>query len=182
MINKAFGITTPSYPSLYPSQEKRVVLLGKTETEIYSQAKSRFPLSRLRIHPTQEWYDIYQPETNDDLQRSLGHYLLGMDNGWGKNPPIRLSLHRYNGPPVSFRAEDSYPPRRTKYQTMYLGSASGKLQMDMPVADTITAYQSDSWEDDGAYFFYTFSKYTELCGFPRPLFTYPVMMTTWTST
>jgi hypothetical protein len=32
---------------------------------------------RLRIQPTQEWFDIYQPFANDDLQRFLDHLLLG---------------------------------------------------------------------------------------------------------
>lgn len=122
---------------------------------------------RLRIHPTQEWYDIYLPETNDDLQRFLDHYLLGADNGWGMTPKIRLSLLRYNGPPVSVRAEDNYPPTRTKYQTYYLNGSSGKLQADVPSTNAVTTYQSDSWEDDGAHFTLTFTKYTELCGFSK---------------
>lgn len=36
---------------------------------------------RLRIHPTQEWFDIYQLFANDDLQRFLDHFLLDKNNG-----------------------------------------------------------------------------------------------------
>lgn len=122
---------------------------------------------RLRIHPTQEWLDIYQPDTNDDLQRFLDHYLLGTENGWENTPKIRLSLLRYNAPPVTFRAEDNYPPKRTRYETFFLDGSSGKFQTDVPPSDAIATYQSDSWEDDGAHFTLKFTKYTELCGFSK---------------
>ncbi|KAJ4996569.1 hypothetical protein K4K48_008328 [Colletotrichum sp. SAR 10_66] len=121
----------------------------------------------LRIHPTQEWFDIYQPETNDDLQRFLDHYLLAKDNGWELTPKVRLSMLRYNAPPISFRTEDDYPPSRVQYKTFYLNSSEGKLQDKAPATDAVTSYQSDSWEDDGAHFTLTFDKYTELCGFSR---------------
>ncbi|KAJ0341866.1 hypothetical protein KNSL1_010960 [Colletotrichum chrysophilum] len=121
----------------------------------------------LRIHPTQEWFDLYQPETNDDLQRFLDHYLLAKDNGWELTPKVRLSVLRYNAPPISFRAEDDYPPSRVQYKTFYLNSSEGKLQDKAPATDAVTSYQSDSWKDDGAHFTITFDRYTELCGFSR---------------
>jgi predicted acyl esterase len=125
------------------------------------------PRHRLRIHPTQEWFDIYQPESNDDLQRFLDYYLLGLDNGWETTPKVRLSLLRFNRPPISFRSEDDYPPSRTTYQALYLEGTTGKLQKQVPDMDTTTAYQSDSWTDDGAHFTCKFEKYTELCGFSK---------------
>lgn len=36
---------------------------------------------RLRVHPTQEWHDLYQPETIKDLVSFFGHYLQKLDNG-----------------------------------------------------------------------------------------------------
>lgn len=122
---------------------------------------------RLRIHPTQEWFDIYQPETNDDLQRFLDHYLLDKDNGWELTPTIRLSLLRYNGPPVVSRVEDNYPPSRTQYKTFYLDAAQGKLTLEASHTNSTVDYQSDSWDDDGAHFTYTFTQARELCGFSR---------------
>jgi uncharacterized protein len=53
------------------------------------------------------------------------------------------------------------------YDTLYLNSASGKLQPNPPEAEAVASYQSDSWEDDGVYFTHTFDKYTELCGFSK---------------
>ena len=51
---------------------------------------------RLRIHDTQEWYDLYQPATNDELQRFFDRYTKGIDNGWEKTPNVRVSLLGFN--------------------------------------------------------------------------------------
>ncbi|KAJ5701960.1 hypothetical protein N7488_009508 [Penicillium malachiteum] len=124
----------------------------------------------LRIHLTQEWFDIYQPFANDDLQRFLDHFPLGKSNGWEMTPKVRLSLLRYNKAPISFRAEDRYPPSRVEYKTFYLnaakdnGSVAGSLQTEAPVKSVTTFYQSDMWEDDGAYFTFKFTDQTELIG------------------
>ncbi|PYI32276.1 alpha/beta-hydrolase [Aspergillus indologenus CBS 114.80] len=131
----------------------------------YAGAKEEW----LRIHPTQEWFDIYQPFANDDLQSFLDHFLLGKNNGWQQTPRVRLSLLRYHGPPISFRAEDAYPPSRVRYETFLLDAATRSLipyatpaQDHLPSATT--SYQSDSWDDDGAHFSYTFPTATELIG------------------
>ncbi|KIW16358.1 hypothetical protein PV08_06409 [Exophiala spinifera] len=121
----------------------------------------------LRVHPTQEWFDIYSSEATDDLQRFLDHYLLGKDNGWEFTPKVRISLLRYNAPPIINRAEDNYPPSRTKYETFYLDCDAGKLTKSPPKVESETSYQSDTWEDDGSHFTYTFDKHTELCGFSK---------------
>jgi predicted acyl esterase len=55
----------------------------------------------LRIHPTQEWYDLYLKEANDDLQKFFDRYLKDIDNGWDETTPVRVSLLTYgdrNGP------------------------------------------------------------------------------------
>ncbi|PON28986.1 hypothetical protein TGAM01_v202094 [Trichoderma gamsii] len=121
----------------------------------------------LRIHPTQEWFDIYTPEANDDLQRFLDHYLLGRDNGWEVTPKVRVSLLRYNAPSISFRAEDNYPPNRAQYETLYLDAGNGALQSEVASTNASVSYNSTSWQDDGAHFTYKFDRYTELCGFSK---------------
>ena len=122
---------------------------------------------RLRIHATQEWFDIYQPETNDELQRFLDHYLLGKDNGWESTPLVRISLLRFNGNAIQARPEDNYPPTRTTYETLYLDAYRGALVSAAPATAASTSYHSDSWDDDGAHFKFTFNDYTELCGFSK---------------
>lgn len=53
-------------------------------------------LSRLRVHPTQEWHDLYQKSTNDELQKFFDFYTKDIRNGWEETPKTRVSLLRYN--------------------------------------------------------------------------------------
>jgi hypothetical protein len=51
---------------------------------------------RLRIYATQEWHDLYQQETVDDLKRFLDFYMKDVPNDWEKTPQVRISVLRYN--------------------------------------------------------------------------------------
>ena len=51
---------------------------------------------RLRVHATQEWHDLYQSSTNDELQRFLDHFAKGIDNDWDQTPKVRASILRFN--------------------------------------------------------------------------------------
>ena len=57
-----------------------------------------------------------------------------------------------------------------EYKEYYLNAnqggntMSGKLQSEVPTGSNTASYQSDMWEDDGAYFTLTFDKTTELIG------------------
>jgi uncharacterized protein len=51
---------------------------------------------RLRVHSTQEWYDLYTKEGNEDLQRFVDRYTKGIENGWETTPHVRVSILRYN--------------------------------------------------------------------------------------
>jgi hypothetical protein len=53
-------------------------------------------LRRLRVHATQEWHDLYQKETNDELQKFLDRYTKDIDNGWEETPKVRVSIYQYN--------------------------------------------------------------------------------------
>lgn len=127
-------------------------------------ARMKLNQGRLRIHATQEWHDIYQPESTDDLQRFMDHYLLDKNNGWELTPKVRASLLRFNGPAITHRVEDDYPPSRTTYQTLYLDAETNRLSPEPASSEARCSYQADSWDDDGAFFTYTFDRYTELIG------------------
>ena len=51
---------------------------------------------RLRVHATQEWHDLYQKETNDELQRFFDRYTKDIDNGREETPRVRISVYHYN--------------------------------------------------------------------------------------
>lgn len=130
---------------------------------------NNLPAHRLRIHDTQEWYDLYQPWANDDLQRFFDKYLKGIDNGWETTPRVRHSLLGYNCASIVNRPDSSYPPAYMKHTTLFLDCASGTLRAEQPsnAKSNTVSYQSDSWDDDGAHFTHKFETYTELIGYSK---------------
>jgi hypothetical protein len=53
-------------------------------------------LTRLRIHPTQEWHDLYHQSSIADFKKFLDFYMKGQNNGWEDTPKVRASVIRYN--------------------------------------------------------------------------------------
>lgn len=51
---------------------------------------------RLRVHPKQEWSDLYSDESTQDLRRFLDYYTKDKPNGWTSTPPVRVSLLPFN--------------------------------------------------------------------------------------
>lgn len=124
--------------------------------------------NRLRIHHTQEWYDLYQPWAVDDLHKFFERYLQGKANDWESTPRVRHSLLGFNRDSVVNRPETSYPPDYVQHRKFFLDAESASMNEQHKSINPSTAtYQSDSWDDDGAHFTLTFDKYTELIGFSQ---------------
>ncbi|KAL2837592.1 alpha/beta-hydrolase [Aspergillus pseudodeflectus] len=147
--------------------------LASYSTGLHTEGSLRgFLLSRskdkwLRIHPTQEWHDQYQPENLNDLQRFLDRYLYGRLNGWEFTPRIRLSLLGYNRLNVVNRPVESYPPSTFKFMDFYLDASSMKLSQTHVEQQASKKYFAENKSDPGCGFVHKFDSYTELCGFSR---------------
>jgi uncharacterized protein len=129
-------------------------------------------LSRLRIHHTQEWHDIYQPVNNDELQKFFDRYLKDEKNGWENTPRMRLSMLGYNRPSVVNRIISTYPPENFTYKTLFLDGTTRTLEYEQPTIPQVTLrYDSDvPWSmppKSSVGFSYAFDKYTELCGWSK---------------
>lgn len=75
----------------------------------------------LRIHNTQEWPDFYNPQYTEDLRQFFDCYLLEEKNGWGKTPPVRMSVLDPGHKDTVDRPEESFPPpasKRARYISM----------------------------------------------------------------
>ena len=98
----------------------------------------------LRVHPYQEWYDLYRPEITDELQRYFDRFCKGIENGWEKDvPPVRLSLLGFKHSPaktVIERPEQDYPLARQQLQRYYLDAASKTLTSNRPTSSSTTSH------------------------------------------
>ena len=65
-------------------------------------------VSRLRVHGTQEWYDLYSEACIEDLQLNFDRYPKDQDNGCEKTPRVRLSVLRYNAVCHLFAYQDTF--------------------------------------------------------------------------
>ena len=92
----------------------------------------------LRVHPYQEWYDLYRPEITDELQAFFDRFCKNIDNGWERvTPPVRLSLLAFDGSSakaVTERPESEYPLARQRLTTYYLDASDKSLKTEKPAA------------------------------------------------
>ncbi|KAI1610764.1 Alpha/Beta hydrolase protein [Exophiala viscosa] len=131
---------------------------------LFSSSKDKW----LRIHHTQEWYDIYQKWANDDLQKFFDRYLCGKDNDWESTPKVRHSLLGFNRDCIVNRPEPVYPPTYVEHRTFFLDGKTGKMEEGGAPNESYTiSYRSDSWDDDGVHFVHKFSTCTELIGYSQ---------------
>lgn len=90
----------------------------------------------LRVHPYQEWYDLYRPEAVDDLQAFYDRFLKGAHNGWEqRTPPVRLSILGFEATggeskTVIERPEQEFPLSRQTLKIFYLDAASKTLKTE----------------------------------------------------
>ncbi|KAH7072038.1 Alpha/Beta hydrolase protein [Paraphoma chrysanthemicola] len=97
----------------------------------------------LRIHPRQEWYDLYSQYATNDLQKFFDHYLKGVDNGWGKTPRVRFSVLPFNSsdPPANI-VTTAYPIPEAR-QTKFFISGEDTLSLSPSSETASQSYQSD---------------------------------------
>ncbi|KAH6618436.1 Alpha/Beta hydrolase protein [Boeremia exigua] len=97
----------------------------------------------LRIHPRQEWYDLYSEYASDDLQKFFDHYLKGTENGWEKTSKVRFSVLPFDSsPPVTNIETTRYPIPEAKQTRFYLAS-QGNLSATPNSFPAVESYQSD---------------------------------------
>ncbi|EMC96066.1 hypothetical protein BAUCODRAFT_123340 [Baudoinia panamericana UAMH 10762] len=152
-------------------------LLASYSTMLHTQGSfstfrdAKTKLKWLRVHPYQEWYDIYRKESNDDLQRFFDRYCKGVQNGWEETPPVRLSLLGFeaDGSPaetVLERPEAAYPPTRGQDVELYLDSKSMVLTTQ-PAPDPSSVSYEGHRLTSSADFTWHFEQAIELCGWSK---------------
>lgn len=83
----------------------------------------------MRVHASFEWYEMYEPRSNNDLQRFFDRYCKGIMNGWETDtPPVRLSIYGVGSiPNVIERPEKEFPLARQCLEKFYLDAGTKTL-------------------------------------------------------
>jgi predicted acyl esterase len=102
----------------------------------------------MRVHANFEWYEMYERNSNDDLQQFFDRYCKGILNGWEHDtPPLRLSLHGCGSiPNIVERPETGFPLRRQRLETYYLDAATKTLLAGPPDAVSSVCHEAHGLE------------------------------------
>ncbi len=103
----------------------------------------------LRIHRTQEWVDLWDPEKVEDLRRFFDHYLKGIDNGWEFTPRVRMPLMDFAGTTVEDREEGAFPLARERHRALYLDASDCTLKAEKPERNAVASYNSEKRNETG---------------------------------
>lgn len=80
----------------------------------------------LEIHGYEHWTHFYTDYGVGLQKRFLDHFLKGADNGWDREPRVRLQT-RLVGNAFRERTADAWPLPGTRFQPMYLDAARGLM-------------------------------------------------------
>ncbi|KAJ6035909.1 Alpha/Beta hydrolase protein [Penicillium herquei] len=123
----------------------------------------------LRLNPTQEWHDLYQPESVSDLKAFLDYFTKDIKNGWEQMPGARISILRFNNSPLVNIPFSSWPPEDTAYEKYYLADGD-VLHQSHPSESGSVSYESDAPamqmdnDSEEVIFKHTFTQKTTLVG------------------
>ena len=85
----------------------------------------------LEVHGIEHWTEFYTDYGLKLQKRFFDYFLKGADNGWDRQPPVRLQVRHING--FVERDEDDWPLPRTQWTRFYLDPDGMLLSQARPV-------------------------------------------------
>ena len=105
-------------------------------TEAFLRARSRH--KKLRIHAGTHYHPFYAEEARADQLRFFDYWLKGRDTGIMDEPPVKLLIRTGGGRDYRWRAEKTWPLRRTRWTKYYLAGAARRRAPD-PIEGSLEA-------------------------------------------
>ena len=105
--------------------------------EVFRRAGSR--LKSLYTHRDGKWCAFYSNEATAARSRFFDHTLKGLDNGWEKEPPVRLAIYDAGPEPIAVAGEESWPPKDINWQTLRLNACTKTLAEEAAPKSTASA-------------------------------------------
>lgn len=84
-------------------------------------------LKSLYTHRDGKWCAFYGRESTEARGRFFDYTLKGLDNGWDKEPAVRLAIHDSGPDPVAVVGEPSWPPDDLQWRALALDARRGTL-------------------------------------------------------
>ena len=107
-------------------------LHGRGEPEAYNRVSTPAKDKWLEMHVGEHWEEFYI-DSGVKLQKAFfGHYLKGLDNGWGQ-PHVQVAIRTPTS--IQKRMEQEYPLARTEFANLYLDAAGSELRKRIAAAN-----------------------------------------------
>lgn len=101
----------------------------------------------MRLNANQEWYDQYNPESEEDVLKFLDYYLKQKANEWTQTSPVCIDVNVVGrtGEKVS-REFQQWPVEGTVYKKLYLDVADASMSEDEPTQAAEVSYEAETGE------------------------------------
>lgn len=95
----------------------------------------------LEVHGNTHFSPFYINRGVELQKRFFGHFLLGKDTGWERQPKVQLQI-RHPGEVFVTRAEREWPLARTQWTKYYLDAAEMMLSLEKPDAGSEVSFDA----------------------------------------
>lgn len=92
----------------------------------------------LELHGLEHWTEFYTDHGVALQKRFFDHFLKGEDNGWDREPPLRLQVRHVDG--FVERAEHEWPLARTAWTRLYLDAGQASLKTEPAATPSHAAF------------------------------------------
>jgi len=120
-------------------------LRGNVEGFVQAASQQKW----LEIHGLEHWTHFYTPYGVDLQRQFFDHFLRGVDNGWDRQPRVKLQVRHIDaGAHGSIagtfveRDEDAWPLERTQWARYYLHADGSALRPETAAAETSVDYEA----------------------------------------
>lgn len=103
----------------------------------------------LEVHGLEHWTHYYTPYGVELQKRFFDHFLRGEDNGWDKEPRVKLQIRHIESGDVGSirgkfveRSENEWPIARTQWKKYFLDSANLSLSKQASEAESSITYEA----------------------------------------
>lgn len=97
----------------------------------------------LYTHRDGKWCAFYGKEATAARGRFFDYTLKGLDNGWDREPAVRLAIHDVGPEPVAVVHEEHWPPSDLQWRSLALDASRQNL-VEGPTAESATSISFDT--------------------------------------
>ena len=104
--------------------------------EVFRRAGSR--QKWLYTHRDGKWCAYYSEDATQTRIRFFDHFLKGLENGWDRQPAVRLAITEAGPDPVTVLHEDAWPPRDVEWKMLSLEAETQTMRLDQASPPAVT--------------------------------------------